>query len=82
MKSLGHEHQPKNWHLFIDASKHSLKAVLLHNGIEYPSIPIAHATNIKKCYAVIILLLEKINYKSYEWSMCGDFKVIGIFLGL
>ena len=31
MKSLGHEHQPENWRLFIDANKHSLKAVLLHN---------------------------------------------------
>ena len=59
-----------------------MKAVLSHNGNEYPSIPIAHATNMRECYAVMKLLLDKINHKSYEWSNCGDFKVIGILLGL
>ncbi|GFT46791.1 hypothetical protein TNCV_1317251 [Trichonephila clavipes] len=31
-----------NWRLFIDFSKLSLKAVLLHNGNILPSIPIGH----------------------------------------
>ena len=52
MRAIGHEHQPENWHLFIDSNKLSLKAVLLHNGNEYPSIPVAHTTNVKECYDV------------------------------
>ena len=32
-----------DWRLFIDSSKQSLKAVLLHNGNVYPSISIAHS---------------------------------------
>ena len=40
--SLGLQHKPSDWRLFIDSSKRSLKGVLLHNGNKYPSIPIAH----------------------------------------
>jgi len=36
------------WRLFIDSSKVSLKVVLLHNGNRFPSIPLAHAANMKK----------------------------------
>ena len=34
--SLGFPHNPSDWRLFIDSSKRSLKAVLLHNGNKYP----------------------------------------------
>ena len=27
------DHKPTEWHLFIDSSKHSMKAVLLYNGV-------------------------------------------------
>jgi hypothetical protein len=40
MKELGHEHDPDEWRLFIDSSKASLKAVLLHNGNRNPSVPV------------------------------------------
>ena len=66
MKSHGHKRQPEKWCLFIDANKHSLEAVLLHNGNEYLSIPIAHATIVNDNYTVMKLLLDKISYKSYE----------------
>lgn len=82
MKAIGHEYQPENWRLFIDSNKYSLKAVLLHNGNEYPSIPVAHATNMKECYDAMKLLLDKIDYELHKWFICGDFKVIGILLGL
>jgi hypothetical protein len=36
------------WHLFIDFSQSSLKAVLLHNGNEYPSVPAVYAIQMKK----------------------------------
>ncbi|XP_022826353.1 peptidyl-prolyl cis-trans isomerase G-like [Spodoptera litura] len=40
MAKLDHQHSPDEWRLFIDSSKTSLKAVLLHNGNQYPSIPV------------------------------------------
>ena len=36
------------WSLFVDSSARSLKAVLLHNGNKYPSIPIAHSVHLKE----------------------------------
>ncbi|KAL7291799.1 hypothetical protein TKK_0014581 [Trichogramma kaykai] len=38
------------WRLFIDSSKRSLKAVLLHNTNKFASIPIAHSTTTKETY--------------------------------
>jgi hypothetical protein len=32
MAALGQDHKTEGWRLFVDSSKHSLKAVLLHNG--------------------------------------------------
>ena len=43
-------HSPKRWRLFVDASKTSLKAVLLHNGNKLPSIPVAYAPSTKETY--------------------------------
>jgi hypothetical protein len=68
--------------LFIDSSKVSLKAVLLHNGNKFPSVPLAHAANMKESYENMKLLLEKIQHEIYNWNMCGDLKVIAVFLGL
>lgn len=39
-----------NEDFFIDSSKASLKAVLLNNGNEKPSIPIAHATGLNETW--------------------------------
>ena len=44
MDVLDHEHKTTEWRLFIDSSKTSLKAVLLHNGNKFPSVPLAYAT--------------------------------------
>ena len=41
-QEIGIAYSASDWRLFIDSSKRSLKAVLLHNGNVYPSIPIAH----------------------------------------
>lgn len=35
----------EEWRLFIDSFNISLKAALLHNANERPSVPPAHATN-------------------------------------
>ena len=36
------------WRLFIDASKYSVEAVLLHNGNTYPSVPAAHSVTLRE----------------------------------
>jgi len=43
MEELQLQHAPEQYRLFINSSKVSLKAVLLHNGKKHPSIPLAHA---------------------------------------
>ena len=44
------EHDPAEWRLFIDSSKSSLKAVLLHNGNKKPSIPLVYVNGLKETY--------------------------------
>ena len=80
--SLGLPHNPSDWRLFIDSSKRSLKGVLLHNGNKYPSIPIVHSVHLKESYDNMELLLEAIKYNEYQWSLCGDLKVIGLLMGM
>ena len=79
---LGFPHNPSDWRLFIDCSKRSLKAVLLHNGNKYPSIPIAHSVHLKELYDNMELLLEAVKYNQYQWNLCGDLKIIGLFMGM
>ena len=80
--SLGLPHNPSDWRLFIDSSKRSLMGVLLHNGNKYPSIPIAHSVHLKESYDNMELFLEAIKYSEYQWSLCGDLKVIGLLMGI
>ena len=51
----------------LSAHQESLKAVLLHNGNELPSIPLAHATNMKETYENMVFPLDRIRYKKYNW---------------
>ena len=80
--SLGLPHNPSDWRLFRDSSKRSLKGVLLHNGNKYLSITIAHSVHLKESYDNMELLLEAIKYSEYQWSLCGDLKVIGLLMGM
>ena len=82
MEELGAKHDAENWRLFIDSSKTSLKAVLLHNGNTKPSIPLAHAVGMKETYDSMKRILELIHYEYYKWKICGDLKVISLVLGL
>jgi hypothetical protein len=50
MQTLGINHIPLYWRLFIDLSKLSLKAVLLHNGNTLPSIPVGHSVHNKESW--------------------------------
>lgn len=82
MSSLGVEHSTEAWRLFIDSSKASLKAVLLHNGNMYASVPVGYYSHLKETYETMSLLLEKIRYRDYNWNICGDLKVITILMGM
>lgn len=82
MNKLGYDYSPGKWRLFTDSSKLSLKAVLLHNGNDLPSVPLAHGIHIKETYANIKNLFEKIQYNHHSWKIYADLKVVGILLGL
>jgi len=60
MSSSGTTHDPEQWRLFIDSSKASLKAVLLHNGNIPASVPVGHSVHMKETYENLKLLLDKI----------------------
>lgn len=81
VKMFNIEYDATEWRLFIDSSKRSLKAVLLHNGNKYASLPIAHSVHLKECYENLKHVLAKINYEDHKWMVCGDLKVISMLLG-
>jgi len=60
----------------------SLKIVLLHNGNRFPSVPLAHAANMKESYESMKLLLGKIKYDEFKCKLCGDLKVVALLLGM
>ena len=76
------EYDPSTCRLFIDSSKRSLEAVLLHNSNLLASIPLVYSTKLSESYETSKLVLEKIKYHEHEWQICGDLKVIGLLLGL
>ena len=75
------EYSPQEWRLFIDSSVRSLKCVLLHNGNEYASIPIAHSSSMKEEYNSIRQILEKVAYFEHQWQICVDLKMVNFLLG-
>lgn len=79
---LGQTYDARDWRIFVDSSKESLKAVLLHNSNQKPSIPIAHAVNMKETYETMTKLFKNINYEMHDWKVCCDLKVVAILSGL
>jgi len=82
MEVLGHEFNPDQWRLCIVSSKVSLKVVILHDGNRFPSVPLAHAANMKESYESMKLLSGKIKYDELKWKLCGDLKVVALLLGM
>lgn len=72
---------PNEWRLFLDSSKRSFKAMLLHNGNKYASIPVAHSVVLSEEYHNLAFVLEKLKYKKHKWHICTDFKIVTIILG-
>jgi len=58
-----------------------LKGVLLHNGSNLASTPVAYSVNLNENYDNLGRILNKLNYKKHNWVICGYLKVIGILLG-
>ena len=81
-QSIGMIHNQTNWRLFLDSSKESIKAVLLHNGNRYPSVPVAYSTTLKETYYNLQLILDKSNYHSHLWYVCADLKVVTLLRDL
>ena len=79
LSAVGIDHNPTQWQLFIDSSTKSLKAVLLHKGNIYPSIPLAYSLQTKEDYKNVKQLLIKINYAQFKWYVFGDFKIQGVW---
>ena len=80
--SFGIVFDSQEWRLFIDASKLSIKAVLLHNGNTFPSVPVAYSVTMRETYQNLKQILRCINYDQYKWAICADFKVIALLTGL
>ncbi|XP_051563221.1 uncharacterized protein LOC127446368 [Myxocyprinus asiaticus] len=67
-KAIGIACNQNEWCLFIDSSSRSLKAVLLHNGNKYPSLPLAHSVHLKQDYNSIKIFLDALKYDEYIWG--------------
>ena len=71
------------WRLFIDSSSRSFK-VLLHNGNNYPFLPMAYSVDLKEDYSSVKMLLSALMYDDYgrlleTWKWCHSwwaFKVV------
>ncbi|CAN2390025.1 hypothetical protein PRIEUP_LOCUS61 [Pristimantis euphronides] len=74
------QYDSAQWHLFIDSSKRSLKAVLLHNSGFYASIPVGHSVHLKETYENLELVLRNLIYEDHGWQVCGDLKVLCMLL--
>lgn len=72
---------PKEWRLFIDSSKLSLKCVLLHIGNIFGAIAIGHSVHLKEKYEHIKTILELLKYKEHKWIVCVDIKMVNYLLG-
>lgn len=81
-ETIGIVHNPAEWRLFIDSSSRSLKAVLLHNGNKYPSLPLAHSVHLKEDYTSVKTLLDALKYNEYGWEVIGDFKMVAFLMGM
>lgn len=73
--ALGIAYDPTHWRLFIDSSCRSLKAVLLHNGNEFASVPVGHSVQMSENYNNMDFLLRSLDYSQHNWLICGDLKV-------
>ena len=80
--SIGIPCIPSKWRFFIDSSSKSLKAVLLHNGKKYPSLPLAHSVHLKETYENVKTVLNVLKYDQCNWEVIGEFVMIAFLMGM
>lgn len=80
--TMHNEYNPEDWRLFIDSSKSSLKAVLLHITNAKNSVPIAISTNTKENYASLKKIIGLVKYQDHLWKICADLKVVALLRGM
>jgi hypothetical protein len=66
MQTLNFNRNPLEWRLFIDSSKLSHKALILHYTNTLPSIPVGHSEH-NGSYEKMKILMEAINYDKFKW---------------
>ncbi|GBM35497.1 hypothetical protein AVEN_257195-1 [Araneus ventricosus] len=74
------EHDQTELRLFIDSSKTSLKAVMLHNGNSFASLPLGHSVHSAENYNDLSMILEKVNSQEHCCMGCEDFKMLIMLL--
>ena len=79
---MGLDYVATELRLFIDSSTRCLKAILLHNGNKYSSIPIGHFVQMKETHNNMDQFLSALNCHDPGWLICEDLKVVGLLLGL
>lgn len=82
MREFRLEYNAAEWRIFIDSSKSSLKAVLLHVRNTLPSVPVAYGIKMKETYDTMQLILNSIQYNRHRWRLCADLKVIALISGM
>lgn len=80
--TMHHEYEPQDWRLFIDSSKSSLKAVLLHIANSKNSVPIALSSNTKETYLSLKKIIDLVEYDDHQWKICADLKVVALLRGM
>ena len=78
--SIGIPCIPSERRFFIDGSSKSLNAVLLHNGNNYPSLPLAHSVYLKETYKNVKTELNVLTYDQYHWGVFGELKMIAFLM--
>lgn len=56
--------------------------MFLDKGNILSSIPVAHTNHKKEKYENVKEILSCVNYKTFQWHICGDLKVSAILMGL
>jgi len=65
------EHTSGQWRIFTDLSEVTLKAVLLHNGKKFTSVPLVHAVHMREAYENFQVLLQRIRYEEHRGICVG-----------
>jgi hypothetical protein len=81
MQKFGVGYKVNEWRLFINSTKRSLNAVLLHNGRNCASVPIGHSEHHKENDKNLQMVLKTIGYAAHDWMICGDLKVMYMRFG-